>query len=143
MVVTIMRLTAVFGENGVQTARTVWGAVQVIVATFVANAPTIYGDVRVVWSKRKEAEKRRTTRSESWTGNMSRSLDVDVDGTGDIEGAGESEKGKSGKGSSGKDDMESLREVRCVTPTISDVEPNSTNKDALEADGISPRTTLQ
>lgn len=67
IVVTIMRLIAVYGDNGEQAARTLWGAVQIIVSTFVANAPTIYGDIKVMRRRGRERRERRLSRPESWT----------------------------------------------------------------------------
>lgn len=67
LVVTILRLAAVYGDGGQQQARTLWGAVQIIVSSFVANAPTIYGDVRVMLRRREESRKRSLNRPESWS----------------------------------------------------------------------------
>lgn len=67
IVVTIMRLVAVYGDNGQQAARTLWGAVQIIVSTFVANTPTIYGDIKVMRRRGQERRERRSSRPESWT----------------------------------------------------------------------------
>ncbi|KAI1803939.1 hypothetical protein F4811DRAFT_306424 [Daldinia bambusicola] len=47
MVITIIRLVLVFNEDSLQTTRSVWASVQMIVSCFVANAPTIYGSLRV------------------------------------------------------------------------------------------------
>lgn len=146
MVVTIMRLTAVFGDNGYQSARTVWGAVQVIVATFVANAPIIYGDSRVVYRRKKEAETRRTTRSESWTGNSMMNMDVervsDTDGERDEERSGEKSPRVSPKGEKG--DLEESREVSGTStgPQV-EREGHGNNGTALDSDGISPRTSIR
>lgn len=65
--VSVMRLTAVYGNKGAQAARTLWGAVQIIVSTFVANVPTIYGDVKLVLRKRRESVRLSGIRPESWT----------------------------------------------------------------------------
>lgn len=120
-----MRLTAVFGNGGSQSARTVWGAVQVIVATFVANAPTTYGDFRVMYGRRGEAEARRTTRSESWTRS---SFDEEAGGggggggrNGNVDGNGRGVDGKAKETTGEEVDLESLDEdaIGCV-PTINE-----------------------
>ncbi|KAI5860986.1 hypothetical protein GGS23DRAFT_613112 [Durotheca rogersii] len=54
MVITIIRIVLVFSENSSQTTRSLWASVQMLVACFVANAPTIYGSLRVVQRKRSE-----------------------------------------------------------------------------------------
>lgn len=65
--VTIIRLTAVYGNGGAQAARTMWGAVQIIVSTFVANMPTIYGDVTLILRKRRESIRLSELRPENRT----------------------------------------------------------------------------
>lgn len=156
MAVTTMRIQGIFGMEGIQTSRTVWGAVQIIVATFVANAPIIYGDLRVIVRRKREVQVRRMTRSESWvglrsgttTGNTSgMNTTDDDDGVDDLDfgiigGIGEGGAhhhrhltldplalgadmdGKPRRRSSvrsdtfkDKNDLESLTEVRSVTPT--------------------------
>lgn len=65
--VTVMRLTAVCGNEGQQAARTLWGVVEIIVSSFVANVPTIYGHIRLVLRRREQTRKRSLSRPESWT----------------------------------------------------------------------------
>ncbi|KAI1372452.1 hypothetical protein F4677DRAFT_449355 [Hypoxylon crocopeplum] len=52
IVVTVMRVVLTFNEDSSQTTRSVWASVQMFVSCFVANAPTIYGSLRVVRRKR-------------------------------------------------------------------------------------------
>ncbi|KAI1500611.1 hypothetical protein F5X99DRAFT_230541 [Biscogniauxia marginata] len=52
IVVTIVRVVLVFGEDSSQTTRSLLASVQMLVSTFVANAPTIYGSLRVVRRKK-------------------------------------------------------------------------------------------
>ncbi|KAI1472190.1 uncharacterized protein F4812DRAFT_2214 [Daldinia caldariorum] len=47
MIITIVRLVLVFNEDSSQTTRSLWASVQMFVSCFVANAPTIYGSLRV------------------------------------------------------------------------------------------------
>jgi hypothetical protein len=47
IVVTGMKLAFVVGTNSNQSARTFWASLQVLVSTFVANAPTIYGCMKL------------------------------------------------------------------------------------------------
>jgi hypothetical protein len=46
IVTTIIRVVLIFQNGSSQTTRSLWAAVQLIVSTFVANAPTIYGLLR-------------------------------------------------------------------------------------------------
>ncbi|KAI2615410.1 hypothetical protein GGR54DRAFT_300316 [Hypoxylon sp. NC1633] len=48
IVITIMRLVLIFDEDSAQNTRSLWASVQIFVSCFVANAPTIYGSLRVV-----------------------------------------------------------------------------------------------
>lgn len=52
IVITIIRVVLIFNEDSSQTARSLWASVQMFVSCFVANAPTIYGSLRVVRRKR-------------------------------------------------------------------------------------------
>ncbi|KAI5924590.1 hypothetical protein F4810DRAFT_131069 [Camillea tinctor] len=52
IVVTIVRIVLVFSEDSSQTTRSLLASVQMLVSTFVANAPTIYGSLRVVRRKK-------------------------------------------------------------------------------------------
>ncbi|KAI1641907.1 uncharacterized protein F4817DRAFT_28488 [Daldinia loculata] len=50
--ITIIRVVLVFNEDSSQTTRSLWASVQMFVSCFVANAPTIYGSLRVARRKR-------------------------------------------------------------------------------------------
>ncbi|KAI0020009.1 hypothetical protein F4780DRAFT_395522 [Xylariomycetidae sp. FL0641] len=52
IVVTIVRVSLVFQEDSSQITRSVWASIQMFVSTFVANAPTIYGSLRVARRQR-------------------------------------------------------------------------------------------
>ncbi|KAI1137600.1 hypothetical protein F5Y05DRAFT_75489 [Hypoxylon sp. FL0543] len=52
IVVTVIRVVLIFNENSSQTTRSLWASVQMFVSCFVANAPTIYGSLRVVRRKK-------------------------------------------------------------------------------------------
>ncbi|KAJ1324871.1 hypothetical protein MN608_09576 [Microdochium nivale] len=47
IVVTILRVVLIFNNRSSQETRSLWASVQVVVSTFVANAPNIYGSMRV------------------------------------------------------------------------------------------------
>ncbi|OTA98165.1 hypothetical protein M426DRAFT_43116, partial [Hypoxylon sp. CI-4A] len=51
IVITVVRIVLVFDEDSSQTTRSLWASVQIFVSCFVANAPTIYGSLRVVRRK--------------------------------------------------------------------------------------------
>ncbi|KAI2627163.1 hypothetical protein GGS21DRAFT_493001 [Xylaria nigripes] len=51
-IVSIIRIITVRGSNSSQAIRTLWAAVQVFVAAFVANAPYLYGSIRVIRARR-------------------------------------------------------------------------------------------
>ncbi|KAI1765707.1 hypothetical protein GGR53DRAFT_256034 [Hypoxylon sp. FL1150] len=52
IVITIIRVVLIFEEDSSQNTRSVWASVQIFVSCFVANAPTIYGSLRVAHRKR-------------------------------------------------------------------------------------------
>ncbi|KAI1493648.1 hypothetical protein F5X96DRAFT_152357 [Biscogniauxia mediterranea] len=70
IVVTIVRVALVFGEDSSQTTRSLLASVQMLVSTFVANAPTIYGSLRVV--RRKKSNQRGGLPGSSSTGGNRR-----------------------------------------------------------------------
>lgn len=59
IIVTILRLVAVYASSSAQPARSFWASIQIAVSTFVANAPTIYGDLRTKRRKKSETALRR------------------------------------------------------------------------------------
>ncbi|KAH9897109.1 hypothetical protein F4778DRAFT_244684 [Xylariomycetidae sp. FL2044] len=52
IVITLLRIILVFNEGYSQTTRSLWASIQMLVSTFVANAPTIYGSLRVARRQR-------------------------------------------------------------------------------------------
>ncbi|KAI0376939.1 hypothetical protein F5Y04DRAFT_194056 [Hypomontagnella monticulosa] len=52
IVITVIRVVLIFNEDSSQTTRSVWASVQMFVSCFVANAPTIYGSLRVARRKK-------------------------------------------------------------------------------------------
>lgn len=52
IVITVIRIVLVLTEGSSQTTRSLWASVQMFVSCFVANAPTIYGSLRVARRKR-------------------------------------------------------------------------------------------
>ncbi|KAI1399235.1 hypothetical protein F4819DRAFT_426731 [Hypoxylon fuscum] len=56
IVITVIRVVLIFSEDSSQTTRSLWASVQMFVSCFVANAPTIYGSLRV--ARRKKSDQR-------------------------------------------------------------------------------------
>ncbi|KAI1814983.1 hypothetical protein GGS20DRAFT_366668 [Poronia punctata] len=52
--ISIIRLVSVLNSDSLQSTRSLWAAVQMFVSTFVANAPSIYGSIRALRSKRRK-----------------------------------------------------------------------------------------
>ncbi|RYP34773.1 hypothetical protein DL767_004110 [Monosporascus sp. MG133] len=46
MITTVIRLVLIFEQDSSQTTRSLWASINIAVATFVANAPTLYGTLR-------------------------------------------------------------------------------------------------
>lgn len=70
IIITVLRLYQVYSNNSAQPTRSLWASTQMVVSTFVANAPTIYGEMKV--QKRKKSEvlvNRRMSRPNEW-GNL-------------------------------------------------------------------------
>lgn len=66
IIITVLRLKSVYATKSAQTTRSLWASIQVVVSTFVANVPTIYGDLKVVQRKRSEPLVRRASRADTW-----------------------------------------------------------------------------
>jgi hypothetical protein len=66
IIFTCIRLAYIYGTNSSQTARTFWASIQMLVSTFVANVPTIYGSVKLVQRRKSEKLARRASRPEAW-----------------------------------------------------------------------------
>ncbi|KAJ9663502.1 hypothetical protein H2198_000768 [Neophaeococcomyces mojaviensis] len=78
IIVTIVRLISIYGTNSAQPTRSLWASVQMIVSTFVANAPTIYGDLHVAQRKKCEPIIRRMSRPELWPSNVSSDIESSI-----------------------------------------------------------------
>ncbi|KAI0172963.1 hypothetical protein GGR52DRAFT_429668 [Hypoxylon sp. FL1284] len=52
IVITVIRVSLIFNEHSSQTTRSLWASVQMFVSCFVANAPIIYGSLRVAHRNR-------------------------------------------------------------------------------------------
>lgn len=66
IIVTSLRLASVYDTSSAQPTRSLWASVQMLTSTFVANAPTIYGDLQTAKRKKSEATARRMTLPEVW-----------------------------------------------------------------------------
>jgi len=66
IIVTSLRLALVYDNRSAQPTRSLWASVQMIVATFVANTPTIYGDLNVRKRKKSRPTIMRQNKPESW-----------------------------------------------------------------------------
>ena len=66
IIVTSLRLVSVYDSGSSQPTRSLWASVQIVVSTFVANAPTIYGDLQVAKRKKSDPIIRRGSRPEIW-----------------------------------------------------------------------------
>ncbi|KAI1436452.1 hypothetical protein GGR50DRAFT_236534 [Xylaria sp. CBS 124048] len=62
IIVSIVRIISVRDSNSSQMTRSLWASVQMMVSAFVANAPSVYGSVRVLCSGRPNSN---MTRSQS------------------------------------------------------------------------------
>ena len=76
IIVTTLRLVSVLDTGSAQPTRSLWASVQMVVSTFVANAPTIYGDLKATKRKKNEAILRRMSRPEVWARGDSESNPV-------------------------------------------------------------------
>ncbi|KAI0401625.1 hypothetical protein F4802DRAFT_600786 [Xylaria palmicola] len=56
IIISIIRVVYVRGSGSSQLIRSLWASIQMLVSTFVANAPNIYGSVRALRKKRSTAE---------------------------------------------------------------------------------------
>lgn len=70
ILITILRCYQVYSNDSAQPTRSLWASIQMVVSTFVANAPMIYGDLKVTKRKRSEVLiNRRMSRPNEW-GNL-------------------------------------------------------------------------
>jgi hypothetical protein len=66
IIVTCVRIAYIYEEDSYQPVRSLWASVQMLVSCFVANAPTIYGSLKLVSRTRSEQLARRSSRPEVW-----------------------------------------------------------------------------
>lgn len=66
IIVTVLRLVSIWDNRGAQPTRSLWASVAMVVSTFVANAPTIYGDLQIAKRRKSEATTRRASRPENF-----------------------------------------------------------------------------
>jgi hypothetical protein len=66
IIFTCIRLGYIYGTKSSQAGRTFWASIQMLVSTFVANAPTIYGSFNLVQRQKSEKLARRASRPETW-----------------------------------------------------------------------------
>ncbi|KAK5097634.1 hypothetical protein LTR70_000653 [Exophiala xenobiotica] len=66
IIVTSLRLASIYDASSAQPTRSLWASIQMLTSTFVANAPTIYGDLQTAKRKKSEAVARRTSLPEVW-----------------------------------------------------------------------------
>ena len=64
IVVTCVRIAYVYKERSYQPVRSFWASIQVLVVTFVANTPVIYGTLRLARRQKTELRTRRASASQ-------------------------------------------------------------------------------
>lgn len=64
---TCLRIAYIYAEDSYQPVRSFWASVQMLVSTFVANVPTIYGCFQLMRRRKSAQQQRRTSRPELWT----------------------------------------------------------------------------
>ncbi|KAI1260389.1 hypothetical protein F5Y18DRAFT_256678 [Xylariaceae sp. FL1019] len=52
IIISIIRIVSVRDHQSAQSTRSLWASVQMLVSTFVANAPNIYGSIRDLWRRK-------------------------------------------------------------------------------------------
>lgn len=63
IVVTILRVVLIFNNGSSQDTRSLWASIQIVVSTFVANAPNVYGSLRIAWRGKPSADRGNGTHS--------------------------------------------------------------------------------
>ncbi|ETN39369.1 uncharacterized protein HMPREF1541_05592 [Cyphellophora europaea CBS 101466] len=67
IIVTCLRIAYIYAEDSYQPVRSFWASVQMLVSTFVANVPTIYGCFQLNRRRKSAQRQRRASRPELWT----------------------------------------------------------------------------
>jgi len=57
IVVTILRVVLIFNDGSSQDTRSLWASIQIVVSTFVANAPNVYGSLRIACRGKSSADR--------------------------------------------------------------------------------------
>ncbi|KAH7020891.1 uncharacterized protein B0I36DRAFT_367369 [Microdochium trichocladiopsis] len=57
IVVTILRVVLIFNNGSSQETRSLWASIQIVVSTFVANAPNVYGSLRIARRRKSSGER--------------------------------------------------------------------------------------
>ena len=68
IIITCIRVAYIHGSNSAQPARSFWASIQGIISTFVANAPSIYGQLKLRKRNRTQSssERRRDTQPDTY-----------------------------------------------------------------------------
>ncbi|KIV90213.1 hypothetical protein PV10_07542 [Exophiala mesophila] len=66
IIITCIRLAYIYAESSYQPVRSLWASIQLLVSCFVANAPTIYGSIKLIKRRKSEQTARRGSRPEIW-----------------------------------------------------------------------------
>ncbi len=68
IIITCIRVAYIHGSNSAQPARSFWASIQGVTSTFVANAPSIYGQLKLRKRKRTQSssERRRHTQPDTY-----------------------------------------------------------------------------
>lgn len=68
IIITCIRVAYIHGSNSAQPARSFWASIQGVISTFVANAPSIYGQLKLKIRKKSQcsSERRRNTQPDTY-----------------------------------------------------------------------------
>ncbi|EXJ95466.1 hypothetical protein A1O1_00588 [Capronia coronata CBS 617.96] len=66
IITTCVRIGYIYAEQSYQPVRSFWASVQMVVSCFVANAPTIYGCLKLIRRRKSQRAARRGSRPELW-----------------------------------------------------------------------------
>ena len=67
IITTCLRIAYIYSEDSYQPVRSFWASIQMLVSTFVANMPTIYGCLQLVRRRKSDQRQRRASRPEPWS----------------------------------------------------------------------------
>jgi hypothetical protein len=68
IIITCIRVAYIHGSNSAQPARSFWASIQGVISTFVANAPSIYGQLKLKMRQKSQSssERRRNTQPDTY-----------------------------------------------------------------------------